>query len=56
MAEPEVARWGEFDYLLISRSREEDLSLLRSIYEAECARSARHSFRWSASQSTPCGS
>lgn len=55
-AEPEVARWGEFDYLLVSRSREEDLRLLRSIYEAECARSARHSFHWSSSPSAPCGS
>jgi guanylate kinase len=55
-AEPEVARWGEFDYLLVSRSRDEDLRLLRSIYEAECARSARHSFHWSSSPSAPCGS
>lgn len=48
MAEAEVDRWREFDYLLVSRSREEDLRLLRSIYEAERTRAARQSFRWEA--------
>ena len=49
-AEPEVARWHEFDYLLVSRSREEDLRLLSAIYEAECARSSRQTFRWGAAR------
>lgn len=48
-AEPEVARWAEFDYLLVSRSREEDLGRLRSIYEAERARASRQVFRWESS-------
>jgi guanylate kinase len=46
MAEPEVARWAEFDYLLVSRSREEDLRSLQSIYEAESARASRQTFHW----------
>ena len=56
MAEPEVARWAEFDYLLVSRSREEDLGLLRSIYEAERARASRNSFRWESSAPANGGS
>jgi guanylate kinase len=45
-AEAEVSRWAEFDYLLVSRSREEDLDRLRSIYQAERCRSSRQGFRW----------
>jgi guanylate kinase len=56
MAEPEVARWAEFDYLLVSRSREEDLGRLRSIYEAERARASRNSFRWESSAPANGGS
>ena len=52
-AEAEVARWAEFDYLLVSRSREEDLRLLQSIYETECARSSRQTFRWASDPPTP---
>jgi guanylate kinase len=52
-AEAEVARWAEFDYLLVSRSREEDLRLLQSIYETECARSSRQTFRWASDSPTP---
>jgi guanylate kinase len=52
-AEAEVARWAEFDYLLVSRSREEDLRLLQSIYETECARSSRQTFRWESDGPTP---
>lgn len=48
-AEPEVARWAEFDYLLVSRSRDEDLGRLRSIYEAERSRASRQTFRWESS-------
>lgn len=53
MAEPEVARWAEFDYLLVSRSREEDLRSLQSIYEAECARASRQTFHWDHRESVP---
>jgi guanylate kinase len=53
MAEPEIARWAEFDYLLVSRSREEDLRSLQSIYEAECARASRQTFHWNHPQSVP---
>jgi guanylate kinase len=53
MAEPEIARWAEFDYLLVSRSREEDLRALQSIYEAECARVSRQTFHWDHPQSVP---
>ena len=56
MAEPEVARWAEFDYLLVSRSREDDLRALQSIYEAECARVSRQTFHWDHRESVPVAS
>ncbi len=56
MAEPEVARWAEFDYLLVSRSREDDLRSLQSIYEAECARASRQTFHWDPRESVPVAS
>jgi len=56
MAEPEIARWAEFDYLLVSRSREEDLRALQSIYEAECARVSRQTFHWDHPKSVPAAS
>jgi guanylate kinase len=42
----EVARWGEFDYLVVSRTREEDLRRMQSIYEAEKTRVGRQRFGW----------
>lgn len=53
MAEPEVARWAEFDYLLVSGGRDEDFRALRSIYESERIRASRQTFCWeSAGDST----
>jgi guanylate kinase len=45
-AASEVARWAEFDFLVVSRSREEDLGRVQSIYVSEKARSARQLFQW----------
>lgn len=42
----EVARWAEFDYLVVSGTREEDLRRLQSVYEAEKSRAARQRFGW----------
>ena len=44
-ARSEAARWGEFDYLLLSDTREADLSRLRAIYEAESLRRDRQDFQ-----------
>lgn len=45
-ARDEAARWGEFDYLVVSGSREDDLRRLRSIYEAETLRRDRQDFHF----------
>lgn len=47
VARQEIAQWKNFDYLLISRSKQEDLAGMQAIVEAEkrrTARSARRSF------------
>jgi len=41
VARQEIAQWKHFDYLIISRTREEDLGRMRSIVEAEKLRQAR---------------
>lgn len=43
-AQAETSRWEEFDYLVISGTREEDLSRMRSIYTAERLRRERNTF------------
>lgn len=43
-ARGEVARWREFDYLVVSGTRAEDLARVRAIYEAERLRVARARF------------
>ncbi|MBN9693373.1 MAG: guanylate kinase [Verrucomicrobia bacterium] len=45
-ARDEAARWREFDYLVVSGSREDDLRRLRSIYEAETLRRDRQDFNF----------
>lgn len=45
-ARDEAARWREFDYLVVSGSREDDLRRLRSIYEAETLRRDRQDFHF----------
>lgn len=45
-ARDEAARWREFDYLVVSGSREDDLRRLRSIYEAETLRRDRQDFQF----------
>jgi guanylate kinase len=45
-AKVEAARWGEFDYLVVSGSREEDLRRMRVIFEAEKLRSGRARFQF----------
>jgi guanylate kinase len=45
-AREEAARWQEFDYLVVSGSREDDLRRLRSIYEAETLRRDRQDFHF----------
>lgn len=44
-ARSEAARWMEFDYLLLSDTRESDLSRLRAIYDAEALRRDRQEFQ-----------
>jgi hypothetical protein len=41
---------------LVSRSREDDLRALQSIYEAECARVSRQTFHWDHRESVPVAS
>jgi guanylate kinase len=45
-AAEEVRRWPEFDYLVVSGTREEDLARIQSIYLAERSRSPRQRFEW----------
>lgn len=45
-AEEEVRRWSEFDYLVVSGTREEDLARIQAIYSAERSRSPRQRFEW----------
>lgn len=42
----EAARWREFDYLVLSGSREEDLRRMRVIFEAEKLRRHRSAFEF----------
>ena len=42
-AREELDRWGDFDFLLISQSREEDLRRMKVILEAERMRTIRNS-------------
>lgn len=43
-ARDEAARWSEYDYLVISGTREEDLFRMRSIYAAEGLRRERNQY------------
>ncbi|MFO1458785.1 MAG: guanylate kinase [Verrucomicrobiota bacterium] len=43
-ARDEAARWSEYDYLVISGTREEDLFRMRSIYVAEGLRRVRNRY------------
>lgn len=45
-AREEAARWGEFDYLIVSGTREEDLRRLHAVYMAESLRRERQDFRF----------
>ncbi|MSU32284.1 MAG: guanylate kinase [Pedosphaera sp.] len=45
-ANSEVNCWKEYDYLVLSGSREEDLAQVQAIYFAERSRASRHSFQW----------
>ncbi len=45
-ARAEAARWREFDYLVVSGSREDDLRRLSAIYQAETLRRERQSFQF----------
>ncbi len=45
-AKSEAARWREFDYLVVSGTREDDLRRIRSIYEAESLRRDRQQFQF----------
>lgn len=45
-AEAEVARWREFDYLVVSGTREQDLARAQAVYQAEKLRSGRRDFDW----------
>lgn len=45
-ARVEAARWREFDYLVLSGSREEDLRRMRVIFEAEKLRRHRSTFEF----------
>jgi guanylate kinase len=42
----EVARWKEFDYLVVSGTRSEDSSRMQAIYDAERLRRTRSDFEW----------
>ena len=45
-ASSEVNSWTDYDYLVLSGSREEDLARVQAIYSAEKLRASRHSFQW----------
>jgi guanylate kinase len=45
-ARAEAARWREFDYLIVSGTREEDLHHLHSVYVAESLRRERQDFQF----------
>ncbi len=45
-ARVEAARWGEFDYLIVSGTREQDLHQLHSVYVAESLRRERQDFHF----------
>jgi len=45
-AATEVGRWKEFDFLVVSGSRAEDLSRVQSIYDSERNRSTRQQLEW----------
>lgn len=47
-ARVEASRWREFDYLVLSGSREEDLRRMRVIFEAEKLRRHRSTFEFGA--------
>ena len=47
-AEAELAEAGRYEYLVVSRSRAEDLATMRSILAAERCRQSRVEFRWTA--------
>ncbi len=42
----EIARWGEFDYLVVSGSQADDARRMQSIYESERLRTGRAGFHW----------
>lgn len=42
----EAARWNEFDYLVVSGNRDQDLRRIRSIYESETMRRDRQAFEF----------
>lgn len=44
-ARAEAARWQEFDYLIVSGTREEDLARMQAIYQAERLRRERNELR-----------
>ncbi|MCW5558344.1 MAG: guanylate kinase [Verrucomicrobiae bacterium] len=44
-AQAEVARWREFDYLLVSATRQEDLARMQAIFTAETLRRDRNELR-----------
>jgi guanylate kinase len=46
-ARGEVARWSEFDYLVVSGSMAEDVARLREILAAERMRTHRQAAPWS---------
>ena len=45
-ADAEVGRWKEFDFLVLSGTRAEDLSRVQSIYDSERNRSTRQQLEW----------
>jgi guanylate kinase len=47
-ARGEAARWGEFDFLVLSGSRDEDLRRMKVILEAERLRRSRSRFEFAA--------
>lgn len=48
-AEAEIGRWREFDYLLVSGTREQDLARTQAVYDAEKLRSTRQRLDWNPS-------
>jgi guanylate kinase len=45
-ARAEAARWQEFDYLIVSGTREDDLARMQAIYQAERLRRGRNELRF----------